>query len=69
MKDAINKIPVMMKRASFLSVNHIICGKLAVKLAKVAPIPIETRVTGKAQHKRVLKEPNSEKKETTLFII
>jgi hypothetical protein len=61
-KEMINKIAVITKRASFLSVNQINWGKLAVRLAKLAPIPNETKVTGRAQHKSVLSDPKEKRK-------
>lgn len=68
-KEITNKTAVIINKAPFLSVSQIIWGKLAVRLANVAPIPSETKVTGKAQHKRVLREPKSEKKDKTLFTL
>lgn len=46
-----------------------ICGKLEVKLAKLAPKPNETSVTGRAQHKSVLIDPKREKNDTNFFTL
>jgi len=61
-KEIISKIAVMIKRISLFFVIHIILGNILVNEANVAPMPILTRVTGRAQHKRVLNDPKSEKK-------
>ena len=37
-------------------------GKDVIRLAKVAPAPIETKIAGKAQHISVDEEANKEKK-------
>ena len=37
-------------------------GKDVIRLAKVAPAPIETKIAGKAQHISVDEEANNEKK-------
>lgn len=41
--------------------SHVIIGKLAVKLAKTAPIPSVTRIIGKAQQIIVEMEANNPK--------
>ena len=56
-----------MNNSSFLSTIHIIRGKFAVRLANAAPIPRETSVTGKAQHRSVLSDPKRDKKDKSLF--
>ena len=60
-KDKTNRKAVIIKSKSFFSVSQIICGKVDVKLAKLAPRPRATRVTGRAQQSSVLKDPNKEK--------
>lgn len=51
----------MTNKYILLSANHIINGKLAVKLAKTAPIPRVTRIIGSAQQRIVEIEVNNPK--------
>ena len=44
-------------------------GKYAIKLAKVAPAPIATKIAGNAQHISVEVEANNEKKLAVLSCI
>ena len=59
----------MMKSSSLWFVSQTICGKAAVILAKLAPMPMVTKVTGSAQHRSVPREPNKERKVTNFLNI
>lgn len=54
----------MINKYRLLSANHVIKGKLAVKLAKTAPIPNVTKIIGNAQQRIVETEVNNPKNES-----